>query len=407
LLSISLNSIISRAIVKAYEVQHMKIVDKKLYIRAFVVILLLFIVALPSFTEEVQGEIVYIEGSVDIYRDGSKLDWRSVDIGTYLEQYDMVETGEDGLVEILLSQAGGGATVTVDPDTSFYFDVEDTEGPRKTEFAVLAGSMAFKVKKLSGNEAFQVRTESVAMGVRGTEFEVSIAPEGSVLCTTREGLVECKTEDKAQAYAKPGQVVEKITKKNLSTAQVSVEQLDAYRSDWQQDREEVFKRGAQTFIKGYGLQYQKVRPRFMQAYAELIRVESKLRQVEKAGGTGSTGRLFKIKGEVSPAVVKMRSILPMFEHVFFRLQILSDYHDRGYGQGMISGSTSSADFFSDFSRSEFGMKRRLSQTYYLLRLFQKLHDLTGGGPSFMDSPFEDEGGMPEGNMPEGFGQSPF
>jgi len=53
------------------------------------------------------------------------------------------------------------------------------------------------------------------------------------------------------------------------------------------------------------------------------------------------------------------------------------------------------------------MKRRLSETYYLLRLFQQLHELTGGGPSIMDSPFGDEGGMPQGNLPEGFGSSPF
>ncbi len=385
----------------------MKIVNKKLTVRGFFVILLLFLVLLPVFSEEVQGEIVYIEGSVDIFRDGSKMDWRAVDIGTYLEQYDMVETGKDGFVEIVLSQAGGGATVTVEPETSFYFDVEEVEGPQKTEFAVMAGSMAFKVKKLSGNEAFQVRTESVAMGVRGTEFKVSIAPEGSVLCTTREGAVECKTDDNARAIAKPGQVVQKITEKRIGTTQVSVAQLDEYQSSWIKEREEVFKRGAHTFIKGYGLQYLKVRPRFMQAYAELIRVEPQLRKVENATA-GSTGQLFKMKGEVSPAVVKMRSILPMFEHVFFRLQVLSDYHAMGYGQGMISGNTSSSEFFSDFNSMELGMKRRLSQTYYLLRLFQRLHELTGGGPSIMDSPFGDEGGgMPEGNLPEGFGESPF
>lgn len=375
--------------------------------RSFAVVLFLMGWLAPALAEELRGEIVYIEGTVDVYRDGAKLDWRAVDIGTYLEPYDMVETGQDGFVELSLSQAGGGTTVTVDPDTSFYFDVDEIDGPQQTEFAVMAGSMAFRVKKLSGNEAFQVRTESVAMGVRGTDFRVAIAPEGSVLCTTKEGLVECKSDDRSQALSKPGQVVEKITEKRLSTTQVAVEQLEQYQSSWIDEREEMFKRGAHTFIKGYGLQYIKVRPRFMQAFAELKRVEPQLRQVESAGGMGSNGQLFRLKGQVSPAVVKMRSILPMFEHVFFRLQSLSDYHAMGYGQGMMNSNTSTEDFFSDFNSMEMGMKRRLSETYYLLRLFQQLHELTGGGPSFLDSPFGEEGGMPQGNVPEGFGQSPF
>ena len=381
--------------------------DKKIYIRSFTVLLLMVCAFVPAFSEEVSGEIVYIEGNVEVYRDGSKLDWRAVDIGTYLQQYDMVETGEDGLVEILLSQSGGGTNVTVEPETSFYFEVEAVEGPQKTSFAVMTGAMSFRVKKLSGNEAFQVRTESVAMGVRGTEFRVSTAPEGSVLCTTNEGLVECTTDEKELALAKPGQVVEKVTKQKLSTSQVAVEQLENYQSSWMQEREEVFKRGAHTFIKGYGLQYLKVRPRFMQAYSALKRVEPKLRQVESGGGMGNTGQLFRLKSEVSSAVVKMRSIMPMFEHLFFRLQRLSDYHALGYGQGMISRNTGTPEFFSNFNDMELQMKQRLSETYYLLRLFQQLHELTGGGPSIMDSPFGDEGGMPQGNLPEGFGDSPF
>jgi len=381
--------------------------DKKFYIRSFTVLLLMVCAFVPAFSEEVSGEIVYIEGNVEVYRDGSKLDWRAVDIGTYLQQYDMVETGEDGLVEILLSQSGGGTNVTVEPETSFYFEVEAVEGPQKTSFAVMTGAMSFRVKKLSGNEAFQVRTESVAMGVRGTEFRVSTAPEGSVLCTTNEGLVECTTDEKELALAKPGQVVEKVTKQKLSTSQVAVEQLENYQSSWMQEREEVFKRGAHTFIKGYGLQYLKVRPRFMQAYSALKRVEPKLRQVESGGGMGNTGQLFRLKSEVSSAVVKMRSIMPMFEHLFFRLQRLSDYHALGYGQGMISRNTGTPEFFSNFNDMELQMKQRLSETYYLLRLFQQLHELTGGGPSIMDSPFGDEGGMPQGNLPEGFGDSPF
>jgi hypothetical protein len=79
----------------------------------------------------------------------------------------------------------------------------------------------------------------------------------------------------------------------------------------------------------------------------------------------------------------------------------------GYGQGMIDSSTSTDEFFARFDSLELEMKQRLSHTYYMLRLYQKLHALTGGGPSIMDSPFDGGGGMPKSNLPEGFGGSPF
>ena len=371
--------------------------------------------------EEAVGEIVYIEGAVEVFRDGEKLPVRMVDIGSYVEEFDMFQTGDDGYAEISLIQSGG-TVVTVQPGTSFYFDLNDVEGPRKTEFAVMAGSMSFRVKKLTGNEAFQVRTESVAMGVRGTNFQITIAPEGSVLCTCDEGLVECSTEGGEQLFSKPGQVVQKISERPLELTEVSPSQLDDFSDEWSSIREDVFKRGANIFIKGYGRRYIQMRPMYMQAYNGLKKVEPLLRSVEGMDETGSLGTLFRIKQEVSPAVVKIRSILPLFEHTFFRLVKLSEYHQMGYGRGMIDSSTSTEEFFAQFDGLEFEMKQRLSETYYLLRLFQKLHGLTGGGPSIFDSPFEDGGTMPSGNvpggnapgdsfpesnLPEGFGQSPF
>jgi len=371
------------------------------------VFLLMFCSVLPVMANEVVGEIVYIEGSVDIFRDGDKLSWRQVDIGSFIEEFDMVQTGDDGYVEISLAHAGSGAMVTVQPETSFYFDLEDVEGPKKTEFAIMAGSMAFRVQKLTGNEAFQVRTESVAMGVRGTNFKIIVAPEGSVLCTCDEGLVECKTEDGQQAYSKPGQVVQKITEKSLETAEISPGQLDDYSAEWLSIREDVFKRGANTFIKGYGRRYIQMRPMFMQAYSNLKAVEPLLRRVEGMDSPGNLGTLFQIKREVSPSVVKMRSILPLFENAFFRLVKLSEYHQLGYGRGMIDSSTSTDGFFGQFDSLELEMKQRLSHTYYLLRLYQKLHALTGGGPSILDSPFEGGSGMPKSNFPESLGGSKF
>mgnify|MGYP006295755711 CR=1 FL=1 len=372
-------------------------------LRANIFVLLLFLsVVSAGFSAPPAAEIVYMEGTVDVYRDGTKIEAGRVDIGFIVEEFDMVETGVNGFVEMALSSGyGGGAVVQVEPDTSFYFGGIETEERRETEFSTMAGCMAYKVKKLSGNEAFRVRTESAVMGVRGTLFDVTISPEGSVLVTCEEGRVAVTDEEERSSYySEPGQVVEKLTEQGVETRRVDPSQLEDYRSDWEKTRLEVFKRGAPTFIKSYGRRYMRYLPKFEEAYGELERHRRTLERFE--GGEGaSLGTAFKAKSEVSPAVVRMRSILPMFEHVFFRLQTLERYHSQGIGQGMIDSRTSSERFFRNYRSESRRVKRQLSETYYLLRLYQKLHQATGGGgPSLLDDPFGEGEGFGGGGMPD-------
>lgn len=366
-----------------------------------IMIIILLSAAAVGFAAPPAAEIVYMEGTVELYRDGSKIGAGRVDIGFTVEEFDMVETGPSGFVEMALSSgSGSGAVVQVQPDTSFYFEGVETEERRETEFSTMAGSMAYKVKKLSGNEAFRVRTESAVMGVRGTSFDVTISPEGSVLVTCDEGRVAV-TDEKEQSsyYSEPGQVVEKLTEQGVETVSVDPSQLESYKSEWEKTRLEVFKRGAPTFIKSYGRRYMRYLPKFEDAYGELEGHRKTLERFE-GGEVGSLGTAFKAKSQVSPAVVRMRSILPMFEHVFFRLQTLEKYHSQGIGHGMIDSSTSSERFFRNFRNESRRVKRQLSETYYLLRLYQKLHEAAGGGPSLLDDPFGEGEGFGGGSMPD-------
>jgi hypothetical protein len=365
-------------------------------------VLLTVFVSAGIFAAPPAGEIVYLEGRVDILRDGRKIDAYQVDIGFLIEEFDMVETGSDGFVEFALTSSyGGGATVTVQPGTSFYFEGVESDDRKETQFAAMAGSMGYRVKKLSGNEAFRVRTESAVMGVRGTEFDVTISPEGSVLVACGEGLVEVADEKEGGSYvSQPGQVVEQLTEQGLQPRRVSPSELEAFRTEWVSLREEVFKRGAPTFIKSYAQRYLSYLPKFEEAYAELESNRDALKRFEGGGSGGSLGSVFQAKRKVSPAVVKMRSILPMFEHVFFRLQTLERYHAQGVGRGMINSRTSSERFFTSYSREAQQIKRRISETYFLLRLYQNLHEESGGGPSLMDDPFGDGEGFGGGSMPK-------
>ncbi len=346
----------------------------------------------------VSGIIAYMDGTVDVYRNGKLMDWNLVDIGFPVEEYDLIATGEDGTVEVDLSMpAGTGAHITVQPDTSFYFELEKKGGRDKTAFKMLSGTMAYKVQKLTGSDDLAVQTLSAAMGVRGTEFQVIYSPEGGVLVLCNKGKVAVTDNGGEEQYSEPGSVVEKVPEKALTSFAVAPSDLSLYRSYWVSSRDKVFKAGAETFIKGFAEQYLMFKPRFDKAYAELQKVKPLLLKYGRESSSYSLGSLFKVKGEVSPAVVEMRSILPVYEMVYYRLKVLEKYHEQGLGHGDIGKGITSEQFFSGFNTEEPASERQLAEVRYMFKLYSAIHNASGGGPSILDKPF---GGVPSPSIPK-------
>jgi hypothetical protein len=376
--------------------------------RALIALFIAFAVTGGLFAAPLSGEIIYMEGSVDIYRDGKQLDWRQVDIGFYLQPYDTLETGSDGVAELDIVTAGGSsAVVNVKPGTAFYLTEESVQGTRQNSFTMMKGSLSFRVQKLAGRESVNVRTETAVMGVRGTNFDVETSPEGGVLVLCNEGAVEVSDPQGRSAMAKPGQVVQNVPESELSVFAVQPDELGMYRDFWVSSRMEVFKNGADTFIRGYARQYQDFSPRFNEAYRQLSANRSLLERYGKNPGS-SSGTLFQVKSKVSPGVIRMRSVLPMFEQVFYRLEVLSSYHREGFGRTSISSGLTSSTFFTRFDRDLSSVKLQLADVRYLFKLFQEIDAATGGGASgLMDSPFSNGGsggfggGMPSGSPPSG------
>ncbi len=351
------------------------------------------------FPGEVSGTVSYMEGVVDVYRDGKLLDWESVDIGFTVEQYDLIETGDDGLVSIdLVLPSGSGASISVQPDTSFYFVLDKKGNKNRTSFRMMAGSMGYKVQKLSSSDSLQVQTASAAMGVRGTEFQVVYSPEGGVLVLCNEGKVAVSDRKGEERYSEPGSVVEKVPEKEITAFKVDPDDLSMYKTYWISSRDKVFKAGADTFIKGFARQYLLFKPKFDAAYADMRQIKPVLEKYGNADAGCSMGDLIKAKAEVSPSVVKMRSVLPVFEMVFYRLKVLERYHDQGLGHVVIQSGLTSNQFFNTYKNRKASLERMLSDVRYMFKLYNAINDASGGGPSFLDAPF---GGVPSGSVPAG------
>jgi hypothetical protein len=69
---------------------------KKIYMYVLLFICVLSLSAQGMIT----GEIVYLEGEVNLSRNGEFLPFHEVDMGTIIEEEDMIRTGPDGYAEV-------------------------------------------------------------------------------------------------------------------------------------------------------------------------------------------------------------------------------------------------------------------------------------------------------------------
>ena len=119
------------------------------------------------------GQIKTSKGSVTVERATQSLPGA---IGTRLQTSDVIMTGNDGAVGITMSDdsllsAGPNSTLALD---RFAFDSTTNQGKfdaslRKGSLSVISGRIA----KQSA-DAMTVRTPNAILGVRGTEFVVSV-----------------------------------------------------------------------------------------------------------------------------------------------------------------------------------------------------------------------------------------
>jgi hypothetical protein len=127
--------------------------------------------AIPAWADV--GQIKVAKGQVSVDRKGQTL---AGQVGMLLEPADVVKTGADGSVGITmrdntLLSAGPNSILSLD---QFEFDPTTSEGRfdarlQRGSLAVVSGRIAKKTP-----QAMTVRTPSAVLGVRGTEFVVSV-----------------------------------------------------------------------------------------------------------------------------------------------------------------------------------------------------------------------------------------
>lgn len=131
-----------------------------------------------------QAIITFISGDVFVRKDG---EWVFAEIGQLLESKDSLKAGMGGYCEI---QFGDKAVVRLEEDTELILSTIGLEpGKTRVGLELVQGSVISRVMKLSNNERYSVKTQSVACGVRGTEFRVQNLRGAETVLAVREGSV--------------------------------------------------------------------------------------------------------------------------------------------------------------------------------------------------------------------------
>lgn len=331
------------------------------------------------------GFLVHFEGSVEVVSDGERVTADSLFIGAIIQDYDVIITGPEGTAEVELSVGPQGTILRVAPDSSCYVSSAVEPSGSRTEVRMLAGRAGFSVTPGRESQRFSVRTNTAVLGVRGTEFDVLNSPDEATLVGIREGSVAVEGGG-TEVTAGQGSIVETVTGRAPQRASVPGGEYERYYQRWQEIRMEIFRSGASTFVRAYAQRFQDLEPDFQDAYQSLMEQAPALEQALNQEGTAAGD--VQLRMQLGPAVVKARSVLPMFEMTVYRLRELQRYHARGIGRTQIGREPSTA-FFRTFDQRERALLIQLSEMRTVLRDYARLQQ-RGFGAGFpnIPSPFD-------------------
>jgi hypothetical protein len=129
----------------------------------------------------VEARVEYIEGDV-------LLDGEPTNIGAEVPPGGRIETGADGLVDVVF---GNGNALRIEENTALTMDLSDpSQGldvRRGTVAAVFEGLRSIGVAE---SDDFRVRTPTAVAGVRGTAFFVRVENENSTYICTCHGELD-------------------------------------------------------------------------------------------------------------------------------------------------------------------------------------------------------------------------
>lgn len=198
--------------------------------RAFVTLLLVLLIPAAAWAESVTGSatVLEVQGKAEFSADATR--WQAVKVGQILVPGQSVRTGRASRLALLLSDR---TQIRLHENT--VLDIEAVgPAPRsaaQSKFRQRAGRAWVQSK--TPPKALQWQTPTAIAGIRGTDWEMAVAEDGTSTLSVFSGEVEFANElgrvsvaGDQQAVAAPGQAPVKLTVRNLKER---IQWVTAYR----------------------------------------------------------------------------------------------------------------------------------------------------------------------------------
>jgi hypothetical protein len=349
------------------------------------------------------GTVTYMIGKATVTHNGKVV---KLDIDSTVFNNDMIKTEDKAKVEISVDKSTGfSGKVVVGPKTSFYFKTSEIQGEASTTLDLMAGQVGMKVSKLVGSPSAQVRTESAACGVRGTEFGVVAAPSGDMLVTCDEGLVGLVGADGDEAEAGPGKALQRKLGERFEEMPVKVSSLEEFRDKWYADQIQALRASPMKALKQFADYYQKKKKDFLDSSASLIESAAFRRWAKEDENPDfnvdqKAPQTLKDLKELNRPILAMRKDLFLLERFYYRLEeireILRDgpYWNAELAKDAKGNVITVKAFYKVFDSERDTLARRVALFRYaeLLHLKRNPAASTGGISGSMgdDEFFEEE-----------------
>lgn len=309
-------------------------------------------------------------------RDGAQVD--NLAIGADLQNFDLVKTGSDGLAELDVKSAQSPRiTIKVSADTQFSVEIATIEGKQQTTLGIIGGSISLKAARLAGTQALSVKTDSAAMGVRGTQFDVTSPATGDVLVTCDEGEVVVTDDQGKELHAIPGTVVEKQPAELYRTVPVEVSGLQRFRGQWVAERGQALEKNALRLIRGNVRLYNRLVQELNAGHAELDQyreIINRWREEDKRARVGQRAEIARDRLAIGSLLARLRRTQFQLERVHFRLARLMAIHNRGIGTGTLDGGVTTVQFFQRFANERKDVEDKLYLTRSISKMYLKRND---------------------------------
>jgi hypothetical protein len=356
---------------------------------------LMLVMGFPLLAAEKIGEAVYLEGTVTIVRDGEEMDPSEVQIGMDINNYDMLKTGAGALAEIkVMTTKAPAMTIKMSANTQYSLELSKLGTKTQSSIGLITGTLSLKVSKLTGTQAVNVKTDSAAMGVRGTGFTVTAPSSGDILVTCDEGEVFCSEESGEELSVTPGKAVEKKAGERFRSMPVAVSDLETFRTNWNAERISALKSNAPKAIPNFAKQYLALSAELQTNFTALMKLQnviSKWEQEDRTGKPGGKMDAMKEKKEIVGVLFKLRKTLFIFERIYYRLVELREYYDQGFGKGAIVQPGMTVDqFFKRMDGERKDLEKKMAKIRQVAKFYAERNDGRAPTGAFDDNEEVDE-----------------